>query len=300
MAEHHVAGADRFSGYAELYDEVRPVPPVDLGDLLAAYCGRPPALVADLGSGSGLSARWASTWSDEVVGIEPNDEMREVARRRTDAGTVGYRKGWSHDTGLPTGGADVVLAVQAFHWMEPEATLAEVHRCLRPGGVFAAIDCDWPPVVGDAVAEAAWDECRRNLRVYETRLAHGATGDELRAPITAGDAEAARYSGIDAHEHRSLAGGVKSWSKAGHLAQIAASGRFRWWREVALASDESGDARRFVGLLRSQGDYQTLRRHGLDDATLGVDRLSARAAARLGPGPRPWRVVWRIRLGFTA
>ena len=38
------------------------------------------------------------------------------------------------------------MAVQALHWMEPAPTFGEVARLLRPGGVFAALDCDWPPV----------------------------------------------------------------------------------------------------------------------------------------------------------
>ena len=38
--------------------------------------------------------------------------------------------------------------------MEPEPTFAEVARILRPGGVFAAYDYDWPPVVDPELDEA--------------------------------------------------------------------------------------------------------------------------------------------------
>lgn len=31
--------------------------------------------------------------------------------------------------------------------MPPERTFAEIARVLRAGGVFAALDCDWPPLV---------------------------------------------------------------------------------------------------------------------------------------------------------
>ena len=293
------AGANRFSGFAGLYDQVRPEPPRELGALLASYCGRPPELVVDLGSGTGLSCRWASGWAARVVGVEPSDDMRSAAEA-TVGPTVTFRRGWSHDTGLPAGCADVVLAVQALHWMEPAATFAEVERLLRPGGVFAAIDCDWPPVVGDAPAEQAWDTCRRQIRVFETRLAEGASGEELRAPIVPGDREVAAHSGIDAHRQRTLPEGVRSWSKSEHLGRMIASGRFLWCREIAMASTDSGDAARFVGLLRSQGDYQTLRRHGLDDAVLGVDAFAERVSALLGHDRRPWSFVYRARLGFKA
>jgi SAM-dependent methyltransferase len=292
------AGADRFRGYSDLYDAVRPLPPPELAELLVAYCGRQPDLVVDLGSGTGLSTRWASGWSREVIGVEPSDDMRVTAQRLSDS-TVSYRGGWSHDTGLPDHCADVVLVVQALHWMEPTATFGEVARLLRPGGVFAAVDCDWPPVVGDHASESAWDTCRSRIRVFETRLAAGMTGAALLRPVADDDDEAAMYSGMDAHQNRCLAEGVRSWAKSGHLQRMAESRRFQWCREVALGSHEFGDSERFIGLLKSQGDYQTLVRHGLDDDTLGVDRFAALVRQRLRAEPRSWLFVYRARLGFT-
>ena len=138
---------DRFSGFANLYDANRPSPPRGLGPLLASYANVPRPTVVDLGSGTGLSSRWAASWAGSVIGIEPNDDMRAIAESRHTSG-VTYLPGVSHRTGLGDGVADVVLAVQAMHWMEPEPTLAEVARILRPGGVFAIADADWPPVVG--------------------------------------------------------------------------------------------------------------------------------------------------------
>ena len=293
------AGAERFRGFGHLYDEVRPVPPEDLGVLLSTYCGGRPARVVDLGSGTGLSTRWAASWADEVIGVEPSADMRATAEQRA-APDVRYLEGWSHATGLPGGSADVVLAVQALHWMEPESTFREVARLLRDGGVFAAVDCDWPPIVGDAVAERAWEDCRRQIRVFETRLANGLTGDALRAAVDPSDRDAANYSGVDAHRRRRLPEGVRSWSKSGHLERMNASGLFAWCREAAVSSTDSGDADRFIGLLKSQGDYQTLRRHGLQDSELGVDRFAATARARLGDDTRPWRFVYRARLAFSS
>lgn len=289
------AGADRFSGFGDLYDVVRPSPPQDLAEVLVSYAGGPPRLVIDLGCGTGLSSRWAATWAAAVVGIEPGDDMRSIAE---DAGpeAVSYRHGWSHDTGLPTGSADVVLAVQALHWMEPTATLTEVARLLRPGGVFAAIDCDWPPVLGDPVVEQAWDRCRRRLWAYETRVAEGA---EPEAELKAGEVDPAKYSGSDAHRQRHLVDGARSWSKSDHLERMVRSRRFEWCREFVLVTEESGNAERLVGLMKSQGDYQALRRHGLDDAQLGIEEFGRTAAAQLGDQPQPWRFTYRIRLGVS-
>lgn len=292
------AGADRFRGYSGLYDDVRPAPPAELGELLVSYCGRRPGLAVDLGSGTGISSRWAAGWCGEVIGVEPNEDMRAAAQRHVDG--ITFRSGWAHDTGLPDRCADVVLAVQALHWMEPASTFREVARLLRPRGLFAAIDCDWPPVVGDRDTEQAWDACRRRIRVFETRLAAGLTGGALRAPVDEHGPDAEGHSGIDPHRDRRLADGVKSWSKSAHLARMSESGLFAWCREIAVTSADTGNAARFVGLLKSQGDYQALVRHGLDDRLLGVDRFSALVAARLGDAPRRWHFVYRARLGFAA
>jgi SAM-dependent methyltransferase len=290
------ANATRFSGFADLYDRIRPHPPAELATVLAAYCGSPVPHVVDLGCGTGISSRWAAGWAGSVVGVEPSDDMRAVA---TSAPVQGVRfvPGWSHDTGLPDASADVVLAVQALHWMEPASTFAEVARLLRPGGVFAAIDCDWPPTVGSAVVEKAWDDCRRALRVFEGRLAQGATGGALRHPVADDDPGGDAYSGRDAHRDRVMALGVQSWSKDAHLERMIASQRFVWCHELALHCVEQGDADRFVELLRSQGDYQTLRAQGLDDGELGVVALDEVARRELGHGERPWWFTYRIRVG---
>src|SRR4029077_17951001 len=102
-----------------LYDSYRPSAPSRLGPLLAAYAGADRPVVVDLGSGTGLSTRWPAGWAARVVGVEPNPDMRAVAVARATPG-VEYVDGVSHATGLPDGVADVVLAVQAMHWMERE------------------------------------------------------------------------------------------------------------------------------------------------------------------------------------
>ncbi|MHB8294073.1 MAG: hypothetical protein ACYDH5_05490 [Acidimicrobiales bacterium] len=52
--------------------------------------------------------------------------------------------------------------------------------------------------------------------------------------------------------------------------------------------------------MRSQGGYQALRRHGLDDGSLGVDELARVVEHRLGDERRPWYFTYRVRLGFEA
>ena len=227
---------DRFSGFADLYDSVRPTPPDAIGPLLCRYANEPSPRVVDLGSGTGLSSRWAATWARSVIGVEPNDDMRAVATAQQ-VESVAYQSGFSFATDLPDASADVVIAVQAMHWMEPVSTLAEVARIMRPGGVFASFDADWPPVAGLARAESAWSALDGLVRTN--------------APHTEDS--------------------VKAWPRCEHLANMVASNQFAWCRELFLHQTEAGGVDRFIALLQSQGGYQSLLKQGRSLADIGAD-----------------------------
>lgn len=256
---------ERFEGYADLYDDFRPRPPLVLIDLLTQLAGvARPALVVDLGSGSGLSTRLWADRAGEVIGVEPGEDMRGVAAARTTAPNVRYQAGYGHATGLPDACADIATASQALHWMDPQPTFAEVTRILRPGGIFAAVDCDWPPTM-HWEAEAAYDACM------------------------------VRCATID--RERGFTQGVRAWAKGEHLDRMRASGRFRYVREVTLHSIETGNAERLVGLALSQGHVATPLKHGVTEDETGITTLREVAQRVLGDDPRPWYLSYRVRLG---
>ena len=297
------ANARRFSGFADLYDEVRPVPPMVLADVITTYggphAGNRPGVVVDLGSGTGLSTRWAAGWSSEAVGVEPSDDMRERAAAVTGNANARYVPGWSNATGLPDGCADVVLAVQALHWMDPDSTFVEVARLLRPGGVFAAIDCDWPPSVGNARAERAWHTARAIIAAHERAMAGWAEASAP-APRPSSSPQTDELRPVDPHDAAAavtILDGVQFWHKGEHLARMIDSRQFYHCVEIVALADERGDADRFVQLFRSQGDYQALRRRGLSDAVLGIDAFAADVRATLGPAELPFWFTYRARIG---
>lgn len=295
------ANPGRFSGFADIYDANRPAPPDELGPLLASYANTKRPVVVDLGSGTGLSSRWAATWAASVVGVEPSDGMRAVAESRPTPG-VSYLKGWSHNTGLGRQYADVVLAVQAMHWMEPGPTLAEVARVLRSGGVFAIADADWPPVTGVASAEVAWVALHRRIRVFEARAAAGDNGDELRRPTSDDDPALVDEDLADPHRNRAMPAGATSWSKAHHLERLSSSGNFAFTRELMFSQAVDGGADRFVALMSSQGSYQALRRLGLSDEDIGATQFRHKVdmAFRESASFPGLSFSWRVRLGVMA
>ena len=47
----------------------------------------------------------------------------------------------------------------------------------------------------------------------------------------------------------------------------------------------------------SQGDFQTLKKHGVDEAALGIPDLEREVRAALGDDPRPFWWSYRTRIG---
>lgn len=260
--------AERFAGFAELYEQVRPQPPPELRPLLLDLAQTDRAgLVVDLGAGTGLSTRFWAEVATEVVGIEPSGDMRDEAARQTTAAHVHYENGYAHATGLSNAVADIVTCSQALHWMEPQSTFAECRRILRPGGVFAAYDCDWPPTTPSWEADAAYTALMNRVEDLE-RVHH----------------TAAR---------------VRRWAKHQHLERMVASGCFRFTKEVLLHHVEPGTAERLVGIACSQGGLMGLVKRGLGAAEIGIDALRAVAQRTLGDAPRPWYFSYRVRIGIT-
>ncbi len=264
------ANVERFTGFAHVYDRHRPKPPHFLREWLPRLAGvQRPKLVVDLGCGTGLSTLFWSGHADEVIGVDPSADMRtqaEAAATALGAVDVRFVAGFSSEPGLPDGCADLVTCSQSLHWMDPEPTFAEVARILRPGGVFAAYDCDWPPTV-DWEVEAAYLDAHRRAVALELE--------------------------------RKYFPDLKRWSKAEHLERMRESGRFRHVKEILVHSVESGDAERFIGVFVSQGHVAKMLQLGVQEHEIGLDHLRAVAHRMLGDEPRPWFWSYRVRVGMA-
>lgn len=263
------ANIARFSGFADVYDAFRPRPPAALVEVLSALAGVDrPGLVVDLGSGTGSSTRYWSGHAGQVIGIEPSADMRHQAIAATAAANVAFREGFSHDTGMPDNSADIVTCSQSLHWMLPEPTFAEVARILHPGGVFAAVDYDWPPITPRWEMQAAYQRFMAGLRDLE-------------------------------HAHP-VRDGLYWVEKSEHLRRMTGSGRFRFTREFMLHTvDDAGSVERLLGLVRSLGSVQSLRKSGLSETEIGIDQLRDDLTGIDGRATQRWYWTSRIRIGIV-
>jgi len=131
----------RFSDRVADYVRYRPDYPPAVVDALSGHCGwSGPVDIADLGSGTGLSAIGFLAHGHRVFGVEPNDEMRAAAELllsgRGDFVSVAGR---AEATGLPAFSVDLSIAAQAFHWFDVAAAASETRRILRPEGHAAVV-----------------------------------------------------------------------------------------------------------------------------------------------------------------
>jgi SAM-dependent methyltransferase len=127
----------RFTNRAEDYVRYRPSYPAAAIDALLAGLGAPAALVAaDVGAGTGISARLLAERGVEVVAVEPNRAMRDAA---TPHPRVTFRDGSAEALPLATGSVDLVLAAQAYHWFRAVPAVTEMARVLKPGGRLALV-----------------------------------------------------------------------------------------------------------------------------------------------------------------
>jgi hypothetical protein len=124
---------ERFSDRADAYAAARPGYPQQIAtELIRTFDLPAGAVVADLGSGTGLSCEPFLRAGLRVIGVEPNDAMRAAGDRQLAAFTD-FRsvKGTAEATTLPAASVDLVIAAQAAHWFEPHEAGREARRILR-------------------------------------------------------------------------------------------------------------------------------------------------------------------------
>lgn len=131
----------RFSSRVADYVRYRPGYPTAIVDELHRWGALwPGAVVADVGSGTGLLTRVFLAAGYKVFGVEPNAEMRAAGEEqlRHAAGFVSV-DGTAEATTLASESVDWVVAGQAFHWFDRAKAKVEFQRILRGDGWVALI-----------------------------------------------------------------------------------------------------------------------------------------------------------------
>jgi SAM-dependent methyltransferase len=92
-------------------------------------------IIADIGSGTGISSEMFIENGNEVYAIEPNREMRIAAESlNKDRSNFISRDGTGECTGLPASFIDFIICAQTFHWLDAGLAKKEFWRILKPEG----------------------------------------------------------------------------------------------------------------------------------------------------------------------
>jgi SAM-dependent methyltransferase len=162
----------RFSGRVGAYAKYRPGYPPGVTELYRRELGLTPAtVVADVGSGTGISAEVLLRNGNTVYCVEPNPDMRAAAEQAL-AKHPGFRsvEGAGEATTLADASIDLVICAQAFHWLDHAGAAAEFKRVARPGGHVAVL---WNDRKTDASPFlAAYDALLLRYGTDYARVAH--------------------------------------------------------------------------------------------------------------------------------
>jgi SAM-dependent methyltransferase len=176
-----------------LYVKYRPGYPAGVIAVLQADAGlSAKSVVADIGSGTGISTRLFAPHVELVFAVEPNPEMRAEAEREEPANVVSV-DGTAEATGLAGRTVDFVVAATAFHWFKSGEARREFRRILKPQGLVVLM---WN--MRKRHASALGEAYDQLLREFGTDYKPQVMSDKWNAP-------AEEFFGAGKFEHRTLA-----------------------------------------------------------------------------------------------
>ena len=156
--------ADLFSGLPRRYDLLAEV--LSFGqngrwrhELVSRIASSRPKAILDVATGTaGVAIALAAHTGGEVTGVDLTESMLARGRARVSAAGLAHRvrlqAARAEDLPFPDASFDAVSFTYLLRYVrDPAATLRELTRVLRPGGVLASLDFFVPPA---AAWRAAW------------------------------------------------------------------------------------------------------------------------------------------------
>ncbi|OFJ51095.1 methyltransferase domain-containing protein [Mycolicibacterium grossiae] len=145
--------AGSFGAAAARYDDHRPRYP---REVIAHLVDRPGLRVLDVGAGTGIASVQLAEAGADVLAVEPDPQMAELAAAKGIAVEVATFEEWE-----PGGRRfDLVVFAQSFHWVRPEPAVAAVAGVLDPGGRLALL---WNRITSVRPTRAEFDRAYAGL-----------------------------------------------------------------------------------------------------------------------------------------
>jgi demethylmenaquinone methyltransferase/2-methoxy-6-polyprenyl-1,4-benzoquinol methylase len=120
-------------------------------ELVARIASRDPGTVLDVATGTaGVAVALARSTRAQVTGVDISEAMLQRGRERVRAaglnGRIQLQHGRAEDLPVPVASFDAVSFTYLLRYVgDPSATIVELARPLRPGGIMASLDFFVPP-----------------------------------------------------------------------------------------------------------------------------------------------------------
>lgn len=142
----------QFDAEALAYDRFRPRYPEALFDDLLSLVDSPSPTAIEIGAGTGIATVPLVERGVRVLAVEPSASMAEILteKLRDEVEVIVDRfQDW-----VPDRVADLVVAFNAWHWVDPRIAVDRVAEVVRPGGALVLV---WTEVLsyGPAVLQDA-------------------------------------------------------------------------------------------------------------------------------------------------
>jgi SAM-dependent methyltransferase len=163
------ARADSFGAAARLYDARRPRYPARLIDDLLMHGAR---RVLDVGAGTGIVSEQLLARGVNVLAVEPDPRMAEVARGKAIPIEIGTFESWDSTERR----FDLVVFGSSFHWVNPDVALPKVHGLLSSGGRLALM---WNHLVPTRPTRSDFAEIYRDYMDPGSHLVDGSSNGPI-------------------------------------------------------------------------------------------------------------------------
>lgn len=127
--------------------------------------------LAEFGCGTGYYTQILTSKARRVVATDLSPDMLAVAERQINAGNVIFQAEDCQKTSLPDAAFDTAFLSLVLHFTDPQKTLAEMHRVLKPGGTLIIVNLDLRALNG-------LDRLRCLVRI----IYYGLTGYRVKPP----------------------------------------------------------------------------------------------------------------------
>ena len=98
--------------------------------------------LAEFGCGTGFYTHVLAGKADSVVATDLSPGMLAFAKDQIKAANVTFQTEDCQKTSLPDGAFDTTFMSLVIHFTEPDKTLAEMRRILKPGGTLIIVNLD--------------------------------------------------------------------------------------------------------------------------------------------------------------